>query len=46
MPERIYNPITAMEFSAIFTFQLDNTIKGCIAVKEVVDTFGLIGFPL
>jgi hypothetical protein len=23
--ERIYNPITAMEFSAMFTFQLDNT---------------------
>ena len=25
MPERIYNPITAMGFSAMFTFQLDNT---------------------
>ena len=25
MPERIYNPITAMGFSATFTFQLDNT---------------------
>ena len=24
-PEHIYNPITAMGFSAIFTFQLDNT---------------------
>ena len=24
-PERIYNPITAMGFSAMFTFQLDNT---------------------
>ena len=24
-PKRIYNPITAMEFSAMFTFQLDNT---------------------
>jgi hypothetical protein len=24
MPERIYNPITAMGFSAMFTFQLDN----------------------
>ena len=23
-PERIYNPITAMGFSAMFTFQLDN----------------------
>jgi hypothetical protein len=23
-PKRIYNPITAMGFSAIFTFQLDN----------------------
>ena len=25
MPERIYNPIMAMGFSAMFTFQLDNT---------------------
>ena len=25
MPERIYNPITAMGFSAMFIFQLDNT---------------------
>jgi hypothetical protein len=25
MPERIYDPITAMGFSAMFTFQLDNT---------------------
>ena len=25
VPERIYNPITAMGFSAMFTFQLDNT---------------------
>ena len=25
MPKRIYNPITALEFSAMFTFQLDNT---------------------
>ena len=25
LPERIYNSITAMEFSAMFTFQLDNT---------------------
>ena len=24
-PEHIYNPITAMRFWAIFTFQLDNT---------------------
>ena len=24
-PERIYNPITAMGFSAMFNFQLDNT---------------------
>ena len=24
-PEYIYNPITAMGFSAMFTFQLDNT---------------------
>ena len=27
MPEHIYNPITAMGFSAMFTFQLDNTKK-------------------
>ena len=25
LPERIYNPITAMGFSPMFTFQLDNT---------------------
>jgi hypothetical protein len=25
LPERIYNPITSMGFSAMFTFQLDNT---------------------
>jgi hypothetical protein len=25
MLERIYNPITAMGFEAMFTFQLDNT---------------------
>ena len=25
LPERIYNPIMAMEFSAMLTFQLDNT---------------------
>ena len=25
MPERIYNPITAMGFLTMFTFQLDNT---------------------
>jgi hypothetical protein len=25
LPERIYNPITAMRFSAMFTFQLGNT---------------------
>ena len=25
MSERIYNPITAMGFSVMFTFQLDNT---------------------
>ena len=25
IPKRIYNPITAMGFSAMFTFQLDNT---------------------
>jgi hypothetical protein len=28
LPERIYNPITAMGFSAMFTFQLDNRITG------------------
>ena len=25
LPERIYNPIMAMGFSAMFAFQLDNT---------------------
>ena len=33
LPERIYNPITAMGFLAMFTFQLDNAVMG------VVDTF-------
>ena len=44
MPERIYNPITAMGFSAMFTFQLDKLRgKHCrhpIAIMGVVDTFG------
>ena len=47
-PKRIYHPITAMGFSAMFTFQLDNTKslrgKHCrhpIAVMGVVDMFGL-----
>ena len=44
MPECIYNPITTMGFSAMFTFQLD-TLRGknCrhpIAVMGVVDMFG------
>jgi hypothetical protein len=38
MPERIYNPITAMGFSAMFTFQLDNT--NIAGTPFVVDTFG------
>ena len=48
--ERIYNPITAMVFSAMFTFSW--TIlrgKNCrhhIAVIRVVDTFGLSQFQL
>ena len=41
-PERIYNPITAMGVSAMFTFQLDNTkSKHCrhpIAIMGIVDT--------
>ena len=41
LPERIYNPITAMGFSAMFTFQLYN-----IAVMGVVDTFGPGLFPI
>ena len=50
LPERIYNPITAMGFSAMFTFSW--TIlrgKNCrhhIAVIRVVDTFGLSQFQL
>ena len=45
MPERIYNPITAMGVSAMFTFQLDNTKEVNIAgtllpLMGVVDTFG------
>ena len=43
VPEHIYNPITAMGFSAMFTFQLNNTRgKHCrhpIATMGVVDTF-------
>ena len=35
MPKHIYNPIMAMGFSAMSTFQVN------IAVMEVVDTFGL-----
>ena len=27
IPEHIYNPITAMVFSAMFTFQLNNTMR-------------------
>ena len=38
VPERIYNPITAMGFSAMFTFQLDNT-KGQLISKCL---FGVI----
>ena len=34
MPERIYNPITAMGFSAMFTFQVDNT-KGQLISKAI-----------
>ena len=44
-PERIYNPITAMGFSAMFTYQQDNTkryyCRHPIAIMGVVDTFGL-----
>ena len=44
VPKCIYNPITAMEFLAMFTFQLDNT-KGKlywhpIAVMGIADTEG------
>jgi hypothetical protein len=44
MPEHIYNPITAMWFSAMFTFQLDitkrQTFPAPIAVMGVVGMFG------
>ena len=33
MPERIYNPIKTMGFSAMFTFELDNT-KGQLISKR------------
>ena len=50
LPERKYLQITAMGFSAMFTFQLDNTEgKHCrhpIAVMGVVDMFGHCGFTL
>ena len=44
LPEHIYNSITAMGFSPMFTFQL-TTLRGKhyrhpIAVMGVVDTFG------
>ena len=39
--ERIYNPITAIGFSAMFTFQLrDKHCQHPIGVMGVVDTFG------
>ena len=46
MPQRIYNPITAMGFSSMFTSQLYIILRGkhCrrpIAVMGVVDTLGL-----
>ena len=46
LPERIYNPITAMGFSAMLTFQLDNNStrgKHCwhpIAIMGVVNALG------
>ena len=46
-PKCIFNPIMAMGFSAMFTFQLDNTAprgKHCqnpITILGVVDTFML-----
>ena len=45
LPQVIYYPVMAMGFSAMFTFQLENTkrfTKHCllpIAVMGVVDTF-------
>jgi hypothetical protein len=42
MPKRIYNPIMAMGFLAMFTLQLDNTnCRIPIAVIAVVDTLKL-----
>ena len=50
MPERIYQLIAAMGFLALFTFQLDNTMRKTlpaphcqhpIAIMGVVDTFRL-----
>ena len=44
LSEVIYNPISAMGFWAMFTFQLDNPkSKHCwhpIVIMEVIDTFG------
>ena len=45
-PERIYNPITAMGCSTMFTFQLDNMKKYTLPephchIMGVVDTFWL-----
>ena len=34
LPERIYNPITAMGFSAMFTFQLTVAINDLLCMKN------------
>ena len=36
LPEHIYNPITAMGFSAMFIFQLDNTLRGFICTFSLL----------
>ena len=36
MPERFYNPITAKGFSAMVSFQLDNTKTRILARIEIV----------
>ena len=47
LPEHIYNPIMAMGFSAMFTFQLQTTLKykhcGIPFLLGVIDPFGHYG---
>ena len=41
-PECIYNPIMAMGFSAMFTFQLDNTKRDTLEEYGLISPFDFI----